>query len=127
MKNGMQVYNDNVLKEKITALFFPSFKHGDGFQWLVASMPDDQAVREWELHTSEDMRWNDNQEWSITSWSREIMKIMRCLMRQQAYTNHRIYAPLHCCYCDMPPQTLCTEIHTAGWLWESQVHRDTRG
>ena len=45
-----------MLKEENTALLFPSFKHRDGFQKLVASIPDDQAVGEKELHTLEDMR-----------------------------------------------------------------------
>ena len=39
---------------------FPKLQNWDGVQKLVASMPDDHASGELELHTLEDMRWNDN-------------------------------------------------------------------
>jgi hypothetical protein len=65
----MMTYYDNVLKEGNTALRFPSFKNGDSDQKLVASMPDDQALGEIELHTLEDMRCNDNHQRPIKYWS----------------------------------------------------------
>jgi hypothetical protein len=64
-KKGMKSYCDNVLKEGKKVLRVPTFKNGDGVQKLVASMPHDQALGEWELHTLEDMSWNDNNQRSI--------------------------------------------------------------
>jgi hypothetical protein len=85
-----------MFKEDNAALRFPSFKNGDGVQKLVASMPDDQALGEWELHTVEDMRWNDNHQCLINYWNRDIIKSMRWLIQQPAYAEHLIFALQRC-------------------------------
>jgi hypothetical protein len=117
---------DNVLMEENTALRFPRFKNGDCVQKLVASMPDGQALVEWELHTLEYMKWTDNKQHPIKYWSPDIIKSMRWLMRQPAYAEHHIYAPHHCFNSDTPLNHLYTEMHPADWWWETQVRRDTR-
>jgi len=57
---GMNMYYDNVLKKENTSLCFRIFENGDSVQKLTASMPDDQSLGQWELHTLEILRRNDN-------------------------------------------------------------------
>jgi hypothetical protein len=123
----MKTYYDNMVKEENTALHFPRFKNRDCVQKLVASMPDDLALGEWELHTLEDMKQNDNHQRPIKYWSRDIINSMRWSMRKPAYAEHVVYAPQRCYNSDTPPERLNTEMHTADWWWETQVRRDTGG
>jgi hypothetical protein len=123
----MKTYYNNVLKEANTALRFPSFKNRDGVQKHMASMPDDQALSEWELHTLEHLRWSDHHQRPIKYWSRDIIESMSWLMWQPAHAEHLIYAPQHCFNSNTPPKHLYTEMHTVDWWWETQVTRDTGG
>jgi hypothetical protein len=114
-KIGLNTYYDNVLKIENTALHFPSVKNEDGVKKLVACMQDDQALGEWELHTVENMRWNDNHQHPIKYCSRDIIKSMRWLMPEPAYTEHLIHAPQGCFNSDRPLKRLDTKMHTADW------------
>ena len=81
-KKGMKTYYYNAWKEENTTLGCPGFKNGNRVKKLVASMPDDQVLRGWELHTLEDMRWNYNYQRPIKYWNRDIINSMTWLMRQ---------------------------------------------
>jgi len=89
-QKSMKTYYDNKLKEENTALHFLSFKNQDGFQKLVASMPDDLALGEWELHTLKDMKWNDNHQRPMKYWGGDMLRGMRRFMQQPAYAEYPI-------------------------------------
>jgi len=65
-KKGMKTHHDNMHREENTALHFPSIENRDGIQKHVASMTVEQCLGEGELHTPEDMKWNDNDQRPIT-------------------------------------------------------------
>jgi len=119
------MYYNNLLKEENPAVHVRSFKNGDGIQKLVTSMPDDQALGEWELHNLEDIRCKDNHQRPIKYLSWDIIKSMRWLMRQPAYTEHLIFAPHRSFNSDAALKRRYTEIHTVDWWWETQVSKDT--
>jgi len=80
-----------------------------------------------ELHTLENLRWNDNHQRPIKFWGRDIIESMRWLMRQPAYAEHRIYAPQRCFNCNTPPKHIYTARHTAEWWWVTKTRRDILG
>jgi len=116
-----------MLKAENTALRFPSFKNGNHVHEVVASLPDDQALGEWELLTLEDMRCNDNQQFFIKYWNRDIINSMRLLMRQLAYAEYLIFDPQWSFTSNTPLKPLNTKTHTADKLWDAQIRRDTVG
>ena len=77
----MKTNSDNVLKEENNALYFSMLKNGDRVQKFVASMPEDHGLKQWELHTLEEIRWNDNQHSPIKYLSLDITKRMRWLIQ----------------------------------------------
>jgi hypothetical protein len=80
-KKRIETYYDNLMKAENTRLHFSSFKNGHCVRKLVATLQANQALREWDLHTLEELRWNDKHQCLVKSWSQDIMKRMRWLMR----------------------------------------------
>jgi len=66
---GKEIDIDKMLKDKHTALHFPTFRTAARIQKLIASMPYDYAFREWKLHTLRDMAWNENHQSPNKYWS----------------------------------------------------------
>jgi hypothetical protein len=112
-KQGMKTYYDNMLMEENTSLRFPGCKKRDGIQQLAPTMPDDQSCGKWELHTFEDMRWNDNHQRPIKYSSRDIISSMRRLMQQPAYAEHHIYTPQRVFNSNTPQKPLYTAMRAA--------------
>jgi len=77
MKTWMNTHYDHMLKEVNMALCVPGLKYRDGIRKIMAGMPEDEPHRELELHTLEDMRWNDNHQCPIKYWSWHIITSMR--------------------------------------------------
>jgi hypothetical protein len=88
------MYNNDVLKEEHAALRFSRFKNTDCVQQSVASMEDDLALREWELHTLDDMKWKDNHQRHIKYLSQDIIESISWLMWQPMYAKHLVYRTL---------------------------------
>jgi len=114
-----------MLNKQSTAVCFPSFTNVGGIQKLLVSMSDDQAFGEWELHTLEDMGWNDDRQYRIKYWTPDIINSMRWLIRQPANAKHLIYIPQYCIDSDTPAEYVHTEMHSAVWWWDTLGCRDT--
>jgi hypothetical protein len=75
-------------------------------------MPDDHSLRELELHTLEDMRWNDNYQCPFKQWSEDIIKGMRWLMWKPAYAKDLVDTFPHSFNSDTPPKSVSMEMHS---------------
>jgi hypothetical protein len=124
-KKGVETHYDNVLKGENTAPRFENFNYGDGVQMLVGRRPGVKVLREWELHTLEDMRWTDNHQHQVNYWSRDSIKSMTWLMRQAAYAEHPIFAPQHCFNRYKLTKLRCTIMDTADQSGVTQLRKDT--
>jgi len=126
-KEGIKTYSDNMLKKENTTLHLRRFKNGNGVQILMASMPDDQALGEWELHTLEDMRWNDKHQCPMKYCSWHIIRSMIWLMWHPAYAEHIINPPQRCFISYKTLKRVNTKMHTVDWPWETHIRRYTAG